>query len=324
MARLSVALVALSSVLLIGSVASAQENPQLRASAVSLLEHAVANGQPPTTTPFNVLLTFQWFGEVNEQSGQIAAAVVPGVGYKRIYDLGDYHAEISLHQDGTAMTIGDPKNPPEPIRMASVSSTPGVMFDHEDVIQSINSSTVNGRPAHCIQFQTTFGDKHEQNEACVDAQNGTLLHLVVGDRRTEYSDWRPFSGSFYPAQIELYRSEKLLMTIAQHVTTLAAPEHALDMPPEAMKNRLCRQIRRAFGQNMPQPPAGLPGAPVDIAVHGMIGRDGHVHDAAVEGPGQAGLNSKALEIADQWTFTPAVCDGTILVEQPMTIVLHFR
>ena len=167
---------------------------------------------------------------------------------------------------------------------------------------------MNGRLAKCIAFETIFGEKRQQNEACVDAQNGALLRLQVGNVRTEITEIKQIAGSYYAGRIDYFRGGVLLLTMTQEITPLDDVAHALDMPNHAVLNRACRQFRRAFAQSVPQPPPGLPGAPADITIHGVIGKDGRVHDAIVDTPDHPELHAKALEIIAQWTYTPPLCN----------------
>jgi len=301
----------------------AQEDPQLRMEAVRLLERAVAVGQPPPSTARRAVVHFSWFGDAAEQRGQVVAVVVPQVGYKRTYDFGDYHAEIAHHADGTVMTVGDLKKVPTAIRLVIQVSTVTGAFDHEDVIRAINSSTVNGRLVKCIVFETIFGEKRQQNEACVDAQNGALLRLQVGNERTELAEYKQIAGSYYAGRIDYYRGGALLLTMTDEESALDDVAHALDVSNNAVENRACREFRRAFAQSVPQPPPGVPGAPADITIHGVIGKDGRVHDAIVDSPDHQELHAKALEIIAQWTYTPPLCNGHP-GDEPTTFVLHFR
>ena len=74
---------------------------------------------------------------------------------------------------------------------------------------------------------------------------------------------------------------------------------------------------------MPQPKAGNGAGTVDIVVRGQVGVDGKMYDLAVQSSERPELNAGALAQAQQWTFTPAMCNGQPDVHEA-AITLHFQ
>jgi len=75
--------------------------------------------------------------------------------------------------------------------------------------------------------------------------------------------------------------------------------------------------------SMPQPKAGNGAGTVDIVVRGQVGVDGRMHDLAVQSSERPELNVEAIAQAQQWTFTPAMCNGQPDVHEA-AITLHFQ
>jgi TonB family protein len=198
-----------------------------------------------------------------------------------------------------------------------------IRFDHEDVIYAITNSSANGRPARCIEFNTIAGEKNNSNELCVDAQNGTLVQAKIDNQLIENSDFFPFAGALIPGTIRYSFNGIAHLEISQTMTELTnSTPNVLAAPPDAQIRRLCTTYRRAFGTNMPQPKPGH-GGEADVVLRGLIGVDGKVHDAVVQSSERPDLDLAALQLIQQWTFTPALCNGHPNQVQA-SFTLHFQ
>ena len=108
--------------------------------------------------------------------------------------------------------------------------------------------------------------------------------------------------------------------------TILTNELSPDMftaPESAVVGVLCKTFRRAFGESMPQPPAGNGASVTQILVHAVIGLDGKVQDAVVESSDRPDLNDEALKTARSWTFTPSTCDGHPNIQEA-NLVIRFQ
>jgi TonB family protein len=94
-------------------------------------------------------------------------------------------------------------------------------------------------------------------------------------------------------------------------------------PPDVRILQLCTTYRRAIGQSMPQPKPGNRSSDAEVVVRGIIGEDGKLHNALVQHSERPDLNSEALNVAAQWVFLPAMCNGKPNPSEA-TLVLHFR
>lgn len=297
---------------------------QLRQQAVSLLERANAASVSPSFPSLERSVTFRVLDSATgPQQGTFIRMVVRGSGRRDEVTFGSFHM-LNVYVQGQLATVRTsellPPAPADALRLTPINL---VRFDDEDVIYAINDSVSGGHPARCIEFNTIVGETNENNELCVDSNNGTLIREKVGDQLIENSDFFSFAGALIPGKIEYSFGGVPKIEITQTMTALdhPAPE-VLAVPANAEIRPICKTSRRAFGQNMPQPkPTG--GGAADILLRGIIGKDGSVRDPMVQRSERPDLNAQALSIVQQWTFSPAMCDGEPNETTGM-FVLHFR
>ncbi|MEO8727140.1 MAG: energy transducer TonB [Acidobacteriaceae bacterium] len=301
------------------------EDPQLRQEAVRLMERAAAASTAPTLP--NVLRTdhFRSYSlQGNPQEGSFTRAVVQHQGRRDEYTFGDYHDLEVLNGRQISFVRTSKIAPPAVYDLLEVAPIRMMHFDEADTIRSIAKKTVNGRSATCIEFESTSGEKTQlQNEFCLDSENGTLLREKVGDTLVENSNFFPFAGVLMPGNIRYSVAGALKMEVTQTMQPLTTPvEEVLATPPHAEINNLCSSARRPFGTYMPQPKPGHGSNNYDVVLHGMVETDGKVHDAVVEDSERPDLNAEALSMAQQWTYTPEICNGHPNPEE-VQITIHF-
>lgn len=192
-----------------------------------------------------------------------------------------------------------------------------------DTIHFITPATLFGRRAKCIQFETVNGRTHQSNEICVDEELGTLIRWNVGEDLIENTDYSQFEGILLPAHIRHYINGKLRMEIEQKFSVMDGPiDWAALTPPNPTILRACQQYRRPIIQSAPQPATAGAGPWYDVHVHGVIGEDGHVREAAVLAAGRADLVQQAVQIVSGWVFSPGVCNGKP-IPVSADLVVHF-
>lgn len=192
-----------------------------------------------------------------------------------------------------------------------------------DTIHFITPATLFGRRAKCIQFETVNGRTHQSNEICVDEELGTLIRWNVGEDLIENTDYSQFEGILLPAHIRHYINGKLRMEIEQKFSVMDGPiDWAALTPPNPTTLRACQQYRRPIIQSAPQPATAGAGPWYDVHVHGVIGEDGHVREAAVLAAGRADLEQQAVQIVSGWVFSPGVCNGKP-IPVSADLVVHF-
>lgn len=287
------------------------QDVQLRQEAVRLMEKADAVSTSPHLPNLERTSVFRVFGaESSVVEGVFSRVVIQGIGRRDETTFGSYHSVEVWSDNGKASTETSELEPPEVRTLRGLTPIWRGRFDHEDVIHAINTQNVNGRSARCIEFDTIAGQKTDNNEICVDVANGTLLRAKVGQVLIENSEFFTFAGALLPAKISYSRVGILRMTIAQSMAELTdATANVLAAPAGAQTHTYCKTYRRPFGTLMPQPRSGTSGTDTDVIVRGIIGRDGRIHDAVVQSSDRRDLDQQALNLIQQWVFTPALCDG---------------
>jgi hypothetical protein len=314
----------LSLILLSSSVASAQD-PEVRTEAVQLMERAHAASQSPHLPNLERIDTFRVLDTSSGPlEGTFTRVVVQGTGRRDEATLGNYHA-LDIWTAGHLATVRTAELPPAELStLLEITPIHLISFDEEDVIHKIVPKMAAGKNARCIEFDTIRGQKIENNEACVDTSNGTLLLARVGDEQVESSEFFPFAGVLMPGRIVYSFGGIRKLEISQSMNELKdAGENVLAAPPEAQIRNLCKTFRRPIGVSMPQPKAGNGGRDIDVAVRGIIGMDGKIHEAVVQSAERADLGSEALGMVQQWTFTPGMCDGSPNTNEA-TFIVHFH
>jgi Gram-negative bacterial TonB protein C-terminal len=294
-----------------------------RVEAIRLLEHADAVSRSSSSSPNHkqeaTFRTYAQDGTAKDGSFNIIYAQ-DGTRYEINY--GDYHA-ISLHLSDKLVQSEYVLQPPETLDLTRLAPLLTGRFDESDVIQSITSTRLFGRPAKCIQFETVNGMARQSNQICVDAELGSIVRWNVGDELVEDSEYSSFEGVWLPGRIRQYISGKLRLEIEQKFSLIDTPIDWVTLtPPNPTILPACQQYRRPLIQSAPQPTSAGAGPWRDVIVHAGIGEDGRVYDAAVLPVGKADLEKEAVQIVSQWVFSPATCDGKP-IPVSATLTVHF-
>jgi hypothetical protein len=312
--------------LLLVPAQSAGQDPAIRTEAVQLLEKANGLSMSPKlpnlerTDVFHVLDTSSPVRE-----GTFTRVVIQGLGRREETAFGDYHT-IDVFTDAGLSTVRTSELPPPEVHtVMTITPVYMVSFADDDVIHSIVAKAgAGGQKLQCIEFDTIRGRRIENNEICVDAASGTLASLKIGNRLIEYSDFFPFAGALLPGKISYSRDGVPKLDITQTMEELKeATENVLAAPPNASVRTWCTTYKPAMGESMPQPKAGYNGRDIDVAIRGIIGQDGKVHQALVQSAESPELGAEALALVQQWQFAPAVCDGKPNPEEA-TFIVHFH
>jgi TonB family protein len=300
------------------------QDPQLRAQAIEMLEHANQVSFSPSWPDLERVETFQVLDAASgPQEGSFSRVTIQGTGRREEFKFGSYHTINVWTSRGLATVRTSEVLPPPLLDVLRLTPIQIVRFDQSDVIFAITDSGEDGRPARCIEFNTTTGDKTNSNELCMDTQTGTLVRAKLDSQLTEYSEFFPFAGALIPGTIRNSFNGIPHLEISQTMTEITTPTpNVLAAPPDAQIRRMCTTYRPAFGLSMPQPRTGTVGD-ADVVLRGLIGADGRVHDAVVQSSERPDLESAAIELIQQWTFTPALCDGKPN-DAEASFTLHFR
>lgn len=315
-------------ILLIVLRLAAAEDLKLRQQAIQLLEHADAASTPVVRPPSEAVSTFRWFNsDGSEQDGTATFTIVPGTGERVEWHFGDFHL-VNVHTPRTLVVSGENARaiPAAVKKVGGLFPIRLVSFDNADSIQSIVDREVRGRPARCIEFDTTYGGNTSANEICIDKQLTTMARFQDGAETTEYSEWFQFAGAYLPSRTDVFRQGVQLLEIHSKETAIDGKVDAnVFLPPPNSEIRTrCAQVRRPFAQSVPQPPSGSSSAETtDVLLHGTIGKDGGVHSIVVDQSDRPDLNQEAIQIVSRWVFTPAACDGKT-TNWEANFVIHFQ
>jgi hypothetical protein len=301
---------------------SAQDMP-IRVEAIRLLERANSVSRPNHMMPNHRQdVTFRAYGVDGATRDGTSNTIISGDIERYDTVFGSYHA-ISIHYPDKIVQGEYQPPPPEISELSSLTPLLIGNFDESDTIHSIVPATLFGRSAKCIHFDTVNGRTHQSNEICVDDQLGNLIRWNVAEDLVENTDFFSFEGMLLPARIRHYINGKLRMEIEQKFSVIEGPiDWAALTPPNPQTLRACEQYRRPIIQSAPQPASAGPGPWYDVQVHGVIGQDGHVYEAAVLPAGREGLEKQAVQIVSTWIFSPGLCNGKP-IPVAADLVVHF-
>jgi hypothetical protein len=291
------------------------EDVKLREEAVHLMERANAVSLPGTVPNYEQVVTFRvHYPDGTTKEGSYSRVMAGALRHRDEVTFGDQHSVIVRVGDrqSEATKGAGWSNPPEFRELLDQLPVHLGRFDHEDVISSIEDTTVQGRPAKCIQFGTHFGDVLQSNQVCVDAERGVMLHWQVGDETIENSDYFQVDTLWEPAHIVRNLRGALRMEIDQKISMMEGPvDPNVFTPPNSTWKKLytCRTTRRPIGISTQQPPSGNQGSEtVDVIVTGLILETGKTFLLQVRDSTRPDLNAEALATVGQWTFQPMMCD----------------
>lgn len=294
-----------------------------RMEAIRLLQHADAVSSPSHVMPNRKQeVKFRAYAlDGTTKDGTLEAIFTPDANRHEIV-FGSYDAISITYTDQRVQNEYQPP-PPETLEMARQIPLRMVHFDNSDVIESIAPATLFGREAKCIHFQTINGRTLQTNEICIDAENGTLVRLSVGNEVVENTDFFNFEGMLLPEHIRHYINGTLRMELEQHFTRIDAPiDWTALMPAHPYYFHFCKQSQRPVLLSGEQPTGAGPGPWYDVKVQAIIDRQGNVEQANVLANGRPDLEKQAIAIVSGWKFTPAVCNGHPTVTNA-DLVVHF-
>ena len=311
--------------ILFAAIPASAQDAELRREAVQLLERANGVSLSPKLPNLERIDTFRFFhSSSGPQEGTFTRVVVQGTGRREEARFGEYHS-LDIWTRGRLATMRTGELlPPEIDTVKRLTPIYLLRFADDDVIHAIVDKAAGGKKIRCIEFDTIRGQKVENNELCVDHNNGTLVLEKVGDELIENSEFFSFAGELVPAKIAYSFAGVRKLEISQTMTELTdTSENVLAAPPEAQIRNFCKTYRRAIGTSLPQPKAGKGGRNTDVAIRGIISTDGKVHEAVVQSAEYPDLGAEALALVQQWVFTPAVCDGNPNTQEA-TFIVHFH
>lgn len=303
------------------------EDVQLRSQAVALLNHAHVVSQLQGG-PYNIRTEATFTATAadgNLQNGTYTRIRAIDGGLRQDLTFSGYSASsISVGvQRGWTKSWDDP--PFAALRIRQLVPYAPASFDSSDVIHEIRTSSYNGRPALCVEFDTIVGENRLPGEICVDKANGTMLELRSGDKLWEYSDFYLVQGGLFPAHI-VYREGSFSLNADLKMTRLdEKPEDEFAIPGDWAQGSPCKQWQMPIAKSTPQPRGeGAPDAPVtNVLVHLHVTAEGTVTNAQVMKPVRSDLDAEAVKLVSAWLFQPGTCNGNPQ-EYVINSVVHFQ
>lgn len=222
--------------------AAPAEDPQVRAEAVRLMERAVMLTTPVwgDNEEFFDFRVLHQFGEAIK--GAIRIGVRTPMNKRWEFTYGPYRFIRVQHGDECATYRSQDA---EPASLAAVQELlPAIhrKFDSSDIVLGIADATVDGRPARRIEFMTLkYGQQHS-GQVCVDAQNGLLLLIRLGDQTIRQSAYFRFNDSWLPGRLEQSMSgEKTIEIDSKVAVRTEFPPEYFDYPAAAkIEHHACR------------------------------------------------------------------------------------
>jgi len=298
------------------------EDPALRAEAVRLLERASQVSIPARWTGNEMTIRFHVLAPAPGESadGEYVSSVSNDGLRRQDWRYGAYERTVILN-GGRIKDTGLNTLQPAAVRLAtSLVPIYLIHFDNQDVIRSIADDASGAR---CIRFDTISGDRLQANEVCVDPHNGWLLSVRIGDTLTRNAKFFPLLGAFFPGHIERWSAGRKVIELEERLVLKDEFPDDYFAVPENSAVHICREFRRAFQINTPQPPAGPSIQITDIRLQGLIGADGRVTGLKPLDTARPDLNEEAIKLVSTWTFQPATCEGQAIV-WGSTFTVHFK
>src|SRR5437763_7874851 len=264
--------------ILFAAIPASAQDPELRREAVQLLERANGVSLSPKLPNVDRVAAFRSLpASSGPQEGTFTRVVVQSQGRREEARFGEYHSlDICTRGRLATMRTGE-LLPPEIDTVKRLAPIYLLRFADDDVIHAIVDKAAGGKKIRCIEFDTIRGQKVENNELCVDHNNGTLVLEKVGDELIENSEFFSFAGELVPAKIAYSFAGVRKLEISQTMTELTyRSENVLAAPSEAQIRNFCKTYRSAIGTYLPQPEAGKAGRYTDFAIRGIISTDGNV------------------------------------------------
>jgi hypothetical protein len=296
----------------------------VRVEAIRLMEHANAVSRPTRRVrSHKEEITFRAYRLDGTTLDGRADNIISGEIERYETHFGDYNG-TSIHYPDRIVQDDYQPPPPEILEMDKLTPLLIGQFDKSDIIHSIAPATLYGRAAKCVQFETVNGrTRQPANEICFDDELGALVRWNVAEDLIEDMDYVSFEGVLVPQTIRHYINGRLRMEIRQQFSVVEDPiDWDALTPPNPHTLRTCHPYVRPVIQSAPQPANAGAGPWYDVQIHGVIGSDGRVHEAAVLPAGRPDLEKQAIDLVSTWVFSPPTCSGKPTVVNA-DLVVHF-
>jgi hypothetical protein len=226
----------------------------------------------------------------------------------------------------------------------NASETPLHVWQFERALAALSQSVLDSHLEYTVTLRQLEEGKEKAQcvvtrdggrvlQDCFDPATGLLVAVQEGPWTYFYSEYQPFGSKFFPRNITVFETSTLvamarvvtlespptvdpkLFEPAQDAASYLVCQEALGLPLGAKGGNLVHEVN-------PNSTA-LPNTYMtnEIAVSGILGRDGKPRNLSAEGRDPL-INSRALEAVQQWQFEPfTVCGNP--VEMPLSFQMNF-
>ncbi len=200
--------------------------------------------------------------------------------------------------------------------------------------ESVTDNTETAPPSLCA---VTRPDSQQLKYAfCFDTRSGALLSRAAPEVRPNntasvscvYGIFRKFGVFWYPREMACFEeSHKKIDAKIEEISAEPSPDTTLFKPPAGAieLGRCSGTSAQPVATLNPEPgyPMGAHGEDSSVSVSLIVDTHGKPQHMKVNQSGGKVFDEKALEIVQQWRFTPGTCDGESL-PMKLTVTVYFK
>jgi len=206
----------------------------------------------------------------------------------------------------------------------------GVIRSFDKWPKSLSSKTVLGHSfkkriaeieAYCFEFKIPAPWR---SRACFDSSKSSPLEISDQSQKKTFLNYQAIGEKQFPATIRIVRPDlkQNIEIDAIHIQKLEPDTAILEVPKVGREFEICddQQPAERLTDEIPSP-WQMPifrGTPLMMYFYGIIDQKGGLHDLAIYSPSGSKQEQTWKEIAKNWRFKPATCNG-----KPVTSELQF-
>jgi TonB family protein len=304
-------------------IASADDKQQLAESLLASSQ-AIVNIRTSNTPSFRLRSNVRFLNPIRHLE----------VAYTEIWNSPDHWRREMTFPDFQQTEVGskerrwilrDLETEPPEARLVRELFTVGIGLNTGKT-KKVHNEEIQGVPARCVESR--IGEM--QQFLCFDAATGVLLlHRERSENREssyEYSDYLKIGEKMYPRSLRHYHNGQ--KDIDAEVVELS-PESSIDASifvlPGATEWPVCDKVEPPKPLSTPDPnfPRGVKTNQAMSVLGVLVRQNGKPGGMRVVRSGGAGFDDAALQAVGQWTFRPALCNGTAIPAQ-VTVEIDFR
>lgn len=313
-------------VALLCAAAVAQEKPDNKQLALSLVQRAAAQTNF-TDTPIALHAKVTIAGLKGKPTGTYDVVRLSPERVREELTFGTYR-EVRVIRGNQLFVQRNSAAQPLPANYA-VQALGGVMVrpvQPQEEISQISHQKREGVASTCISLKSGRTGR----TTCFSDADGTLIERASVNFRSTYSDYKPYKNKRIPGLIRTYEGKSLIAElIVTGIEEPAAEPSAFEPSASARSFGYCEDEThsRLEHQERPQypPSARAKFQQGTVGVYAVIGADGNLHDVAVVQSAGPELDNATLYALAGWRYRPAMCGGApIETETVITVNYELR